>query len=97
MAADVTGNTSGNVSGTYNPTVTITGVSLIVDGTTYTKGDVTITPDSTVTLTVTGTNLQYGTNDNFLDFARGAPTALCCGTCPLWLRSLFPSRTRTAP
>ena len=67
----VTGEKSGEVSGTYNPTVAITGVSLIVDGTTYTEGDVTITPDSTVTLTVTGTNLQYGTNDHRVQFASG--------------------------
>lgn len=36
-------------------TATITGVSITVDGTTYTDGTVTLTPDSgDVTITVTG-------------------------------------------
>ena len=56
----VTGNQSGEVSGTYNPTVAITGVSLIVDGTEHTEGLVTLNAESSVKLKVYGTNLQYG-------------------------------------
>ena len=47
----------------------ITGVSITVDGETYTSGNVTITPTSTITFTVTGTNLQNGTEDNYLEYA----------------------------
>lgn len=37
---------------------TVTGISITVDGVTYTEGNVTIKPDSTVSYTVTGTNLD---------------------------------------
>ena len=57
-------------------TATITGVSITVDGTPYTSGNVTITPDSTVTITVTGTNLQNGTNDNAVNVAYGVGLTL---------------------
>ena len=36
----------------------ITGVAITVDGVTYTEGDVTIKPDSTITVTFLGTNLE---------------------------------------
>ena len=49
----------------------ITGVSITVDGVLYTEGNVTITPDSTVTLTVTGTNLHNGSDDHRVDYASG--------------------------
>ena len=39
-------------------TPTVTGISITVDGVTYTEGDVTIKPDSTVSYTATGTNLD---------------------------------------
>lgn len=67
----VNGNTTGDVTASYTPTATITGVSITVDGTEYTSGHVTITPDSTVTLTVYGTNLQNGTADNLVSYASG--------------------------
>ena len=62
----VTGNQSGEVSGTYNPTVAITGVSLIVDGTEHTEGLVTLNAESTVELKVYGTNLQYGSHTQMI-------------------------------
>ena len=54
----------------------ITGVSITVDGTEYKSGNVTITPNSTVTLTVTGTNLQNGTADNLVQYASGRGESL---------------------
>ena len=51
--------------------VQITGISITVDGETYTSGNVTITPDSTVILTVTGTNLHNGSDDHRVDYASG--------------------------
>ena len=76
MAAEVTGNkenpTSGDVTASYTPTpAEITGVSITVDGIEYTSGNVTIKPDSTVSITVTGTNLQNGTEDNRVSYASG--------------------------
>lgn len=75
----VTGQTSGDVTASYTPTAGITGVSITVDGTTYTEGNVTIKPDSTVTLTVTGTNLQNGTEDNCVLYASGGGIAINSG------------------
>ena len=66
MAADISGNTSGNVSGTYNPTVTITGVSLIVDGVEHKEGLVTLTAANSVELKVYGANLQYGSDTQMI-------------------------------
>lgn len=47
----------------------ITGVSITVDGKTYTEGNVTITPTSTVIITVTGTNFANVSDDNVLMYA----------------------------
>ena len=46
----------------------ITGVSITVDGTTYTSGNVTITPTSTVVYTVSGTNFANLSEDNRLSY-----------------------------
>ncbi|MBQ8566698.1 MAG: hypothetical protein IJ445_03840 [Clostridia bacterium] len=74
----VSGNTSGDVSASYIPSNTedttpaeITNVSITVDSVTYTTGNVTITPTSTVILTVTGTNLHNGSDDHTVDYANG--------------------------
>ena len=64
---------------TPGPAATISGVSITVDGTEYTSGNVTITPDSEVTLTVTGTNLQNGTQDNVVEYADGYATFVASG------------------
>ena len=49
----------------------ITGISVTVDGKTYTSGSVTITSGSTVSLTVTGTGLVNLDGQAFLRFAPG--------------------------
>ncbi|MBQ9843591.1 MAG: hypothetical protein IJO31_05500, partial [Oscillospiraceae bacterium] len=49
----------------------ITGVSITVDGETYTEGDVTITPTSTIIVTVTGTNFANLSAANILDLGPG--------------------------
>lgn len=43
----------------------ITGISITVDGVTYTEGNVIIKPDSTVVYTVTGTNLDQAMSCSF--------------------------------
>ena len=56
----------------------ITGVSITIDGVVYDSSNTSaenpavINPRSTVTLTVTGTNLQNGTEDNLVEYAYGA-------------------------
>ena len=55
----------------YENAATITGVSITVDGTTYTSGNVTITPDSSISYTVTGTNFAGLSADNMLCYASG--------------------------
>ena len=50
---------------------TITGVSITVDGVTYTQGNVLITPESTVTYTITGNNFADLDKDNYLYLANG--------------------------
>lgn len=59
------------VSGGEDTAAKITGVKITVDDKEYTSGNVTIYSDSTVKLTVTGTNLQNGTEDNLVAFASG--------------------------
>ena len=75
-ASDVTVNATFKEGNQPLPIAEITGVSITVDDTTYTEGNVTIKPDSTVTLTVTGTNLQNGTMDNRVDYAHGSGASL---------------------
>ena len=72
MAAEITGESNtdnpavGDVSASYTPTATITGVSLIVDGVEHSSGLVTLTSANTVQLKVYGTNLNYGTTSNIV-------------------------------
>ena len=55
----------------------ITGVSVTVDGETFTEGDVTITPDTkSVIYTVTGINLQNGDENNLLQHLSNACTGI---------------------
>ena len=67
-AGGITGGTTGEVSASYTPTATITGVSLIVDGVEHSSGLVTLTSANTVQLKVYGTNLNYGTTSNIVEY-----------------------------
>ncbi|MBQ8237468.1 MAG: hypothetical protein IJZ39_04915 [Oscillospiraceae bacterium] len=58
----------------------ITGVSITVDGVTYTEGNVTITPDTqSIIVTATGTNFANASNDNYVQYADGAGGILSSG------------------
>ena len=70
---------SQDVTATYTPTATITSVSLIVDGTEYSSGTVTIDAESIVQLKVYGTNLDYATSDNSVWYATGGQTVMGAG------------------
>ena len=78
MAAEITGESNtdnpavGDVSASFTPTATITGVSLIVDGVEHSSGLVTLTSANTVQLKVYGTNLNYGTTSNVVKHVAGS-------------------------
>lgn len=57
---------------------TITGISITVDGVTYTEGNVIIKPDSTVSYTVTGTNLNQMMSCSFAH-AQGVMSIISVG------------------
>ena len=75
--------TQSDVTAYYTPSTpapaVITSVSITVDGQEYTSGNVTITPNSTVELTVYGTNLKNVTGNNFVCYARNKGAALNSG------------------
>ena len=54
----------------------ITGLSITVDGVTYTEGAVTIKPDSTIVYTVTGTNLDKLGEEYRLNHADGVQSVI---------------------
>ena len=56
----------------------VTGVSITVDGVTYTEGNVIITPESTIVYTVTGTNLDQLMNHS-ITYANGMTSSLGTG------------------
>ncbi len=58
----------------------VTGLSITVDGVTYTEGNVRIKPDSTVVYNVTGTNLHLPTDDYSLEHAKGIISVISSGS-----------------
>lgn len=58
----------------------VTGLSITVDGVTYTEGNVTIKPDSTVIYTVTGTNLHKPSSEYSLEHTIGVTSLISSGT-----------------
>ena len=58
----------------------ITGISITVDGVTYTEGDVIIKPDSTISYTITGTNLNQQMAYS-LAHAQGITSIMGIGGC----------------
>ena len=65
--SDPSCNVCGDVREVANESGRITGVSITVDGVTYTEGNLTITPDTqSVIYTVTGTNFANLSGNNFL-------------------------------
>lgn len=58
----------------------VTGLSITVDGVTYTEGNVIIKPDSTVIYTVTGTNLHKPSSEYSLEHTIGVTSLISSGT-----------------
>lgn len=56
----------------------VTGISITVDGVTYTEGNVIIKPDSTIVYTATGTSLDKLMN-HFIAYTNGVTSALSIG------------------
>ncbi len=71
MAAETTDDKKQEVTASYTPSpATITGVSIEVDGKTYTNGTVTITPETeSVIYTVSGTCFAGLSENNGLTYA----------------------------
>lgn len=61
-------------------TAQITGISITVDGVTYTEGNVYIKPDSTVIYTATGANLDKLGNEYVLEYTEGITSIISWGT-----------------
>ena len=71
-------NGSCTVCGIAAPDPAVTGISITVDGVTYTEGNVTIKPDSTIVYTATGTSLDKLMNHS-IAFANGVTSSLSIG------------------